>query len=144
MKTNGKKIIDWVLAVLFVGTAISGIKLHVAGDAHPVIDHTWFVWAWLHGIAAFAFVAMGTIHAMMHKNWCKSLTKRATNRTARVRRIAVLSLDAILVLLLMSGVWLLLFPLGDFVKLGAVHYVIGLLSIAFAIGHILKRIKLLK
>ena len=141
---KSKKIIDWVLLLTFVLTASSGIYLHIIGHKNEALDHNLFIWSWAHSILAFLFMVFIIIHIKQHLSWYNALLKRTKNKKAKVIRISVLTLDGMFLLLLVTGLWLLFFPLGNFVKLGIAHYAIGLVSIVFALGHLLKRIKRLK
>ena len=141
---NGRKATDWILLILFVLTAFSGFKLHVAGEQWPPADHSRYIWGCIHAAIALAFATCAFIHLHQHSPWYKALSRKAPNRRLRVRRLAVLTLDSILALLLVSGTCLLLLPESTFHELGMTHYIIGILSILFVIGHLTKRFRLMK
>ncbi|MDE7025553.1 MAG: hypothetical protein K2O88_06715 [Paramuribaculum sp.] len=143
MATKGRKTCDWLLLIFFVLTGFSGIKLHVINHENSLIDHQWFLWAWMHGLSSLVFTVLAIIHLIQHSSWYKVLNKKNPTKKLRVRKIAIITTDTLFGLLLISGIWLLL-PFGEFVLLGKVHYILGLLAIVFGFGHILKRLKMLK
>lgn len=138
-----RKLTDWILLVLFVLTAISGIKLHVATEDLG-FDHETHIWSWIHSMIALLFIITAIIHVKHHFTWYKALKYRVNKREIRVRRIAVISTDALYILLLCSGIILIPLPLGTITTVGTFHFVIGIAAIIFSIGHIIKRAKLLK
>ena len=143
MAIKGRKTCDWLLLVLFILTGISGIKLHVISHGNSFIDHQWFLWAWMHGLCSAVFIVLVIIHVIQHLPWYKALNKKSPTKKLRVRKFAIITTDVLFGLLLISGICLL-FPFAEFVLLGKVHYILGLMSIAFGLGHILKRVKMLK
>lgn len=138
-----KKLTDWILVILFVFTAISGVKLHVVIDS-TYIDHEPYIWAWFHSILAFCFIIALAVHVKQHWAWYKSLKKKAAKRELKVRRFAVLTTDTLYLLLLISGLVLIPMQLGTITTIGNIHFILGLIAILFSVGHIVKRIKMLK
>lgn len=136
---KSKKITDWSLVPLFLLTLWSGIELHVT-DYFTNHDH-WHAWAVTHSIAGVLMAVFVILHVCQHWKWYKALGKPLKARKARVRRRAVLTLTALFAIVIITGLWVLVFVDGADSHPGLVHFVLGLAASLFAFGHIIKRYK---
>ena len=123
-------VIDWILIVVFIVSAISGIGLHIAG--HGNSHEVWHNWAVVHVVAII-------FHVTTHWGWYKGIIKNGIGRKSKVT--AVLSI--IFLLLSVTGI-VLLGVSGANSPLGLWHYKIGIIMIIIAIGYIIKRLSALR
>ena len=112
-------VIDWILIVVFIVSAISGIGLHIAG--HGNSHEVWHNWV------------------TTHWGWYKGIIKNGIGRKSKVT--AVLSI--IFLLLSVTGI-VLLGVSGANTPLGLWHYKIGVMTTVIAVGHIVKRLPVLR
>ncbi len=134
-----RKITNWALAPLFLLTLWSGIELHVT-DYYLVYEE-WHSWSVVHSIAGILMAAFIVMHFCQHWKWYSALSKPVKVRKARVRRCAVMTLTVLFAVVIVTGLWILIFVIGADSRIGHVHFWLGILALAFAIGHILKRRK---
>ena len=126
-------VIDWILIVVFIVSAISGIGLHIAG--HGNSHEVWHNWAVVHVVSSVLFLVAIIFHVTTHWGWYKGIIKNGIDRKSKVT--AVLSI--IFLLLSVTGI-VLLGVSGANSPLGLWHYKIGIIMIIIAIGHIIKRL----
>ncbi|MDE6534673.1 MAG: hypothetical protein K2K82_01540 [Muribaculaceae bacterium] len=124
------KVCDWVLAVLLPLVLASSLQLEATSSRGlwPVIFHV---------VVAGAFMGLIIRHIYLHFQWKKWLTKFGK------LKVPTRILWWLYFFTFASGVatfihWLTVNQHGP---LGGVHGKIGLLMLAFAIGHTVKRIK---
>lgn len=130
-------VVDWALLILFLLTAGTGVGMHVAG--HGTHHATWAVWAWVHSLFGLLFVGFVVWHVKMHIGWYKSLFK---GRSGKPRHpTIILTLMAAVVTL--SGL-VMLAVAGANSDLGLWHYGLGLLFSLIAVGHIARRLSILR
>ena len=130
-------VIDWILIVVFIVSAISGIGLHIAG--HGNSHEVWHNWAVVHVVSSVLFLVAIIFHVTTHWGWYKGIIKNGIGRKSKVT--AVLSI--IFLLLSVTGI-VLLGVSGANSPLGLWHYKIGIIMIIIAIGHIIKRLSALR
>ena len=126
-------IIDWILIVVFIVSAVSGFGLHMAGhwDSHEV----WHNWAVFHVLVSVLFLVAIIFHVTTHWGWYKGIIKNGIGRKSKVT--ALLSI----VFLLLSVTGIVLFGVnGANCLLGLWHYKIGIVMTVIAVGHIIKRL----
>lgn len=130
-------IIDWTLISLLLLTAFTGIGLHIAGHGnnHELLHN----WALAHIIASLLFTVFVIIHVKMHWGWYKRVIKNGLGQKSKITVI----LSVVFFLVLVTGI-VLLGVNGANSHIGLLHYKIGLATIILCIGHILKRIPLLR
>ena len=115
-------VIDWILIVVFIVSAISGVGLHIAG--HGNSHEVWHNWAVVHVLGSILFLVV---------------IKNGIGRKSKVT--AVLSI--IFLLLSVTGI-VLLGVNGTNSPLGLWHYKIGIAMTAIAIVHTIKRLSILR
>lgn len=130
-------VIDWCMVLAFIATITTGFGMHIAGHGN---DHWfWEGWAIVHSLAAASFVVAGVMHIKTHWGWYKAWLKNGLGNKSRVTVI----LSVIYAVVLISGVALFCIK-GANSNLGIFHYKIGILLTAIGIGHIIKRIPVLR
>lgn len=130
-------VIDWILIVVFIVSAISGIGLHIAG--HGNSHEVWHNWAVVHVLGSILFLVAIIFHVTTHWGWYKGIIKNGIGRKSKVT--AVLSI--IFLLLSVTGI-VLLGVNGVNSPLGLWHYKIGIAMTAIAIVHTIKRLSILR
>ena len=115
-------VIDWILIVVFIVSAISGFGLHVAG--HGSSHEIWHNWAVFHVLGSILFLIAVIFHVAMHLEWYKGIIKKGIGSKSKVTAV----LSFIFLLLSVTGLALLW------------HYKIGVITIVIALGHVIKRL----
>ena len=130
-------IIDWILLVVFILTVFTGLKLHVAG--HGSNHELWHNWAVFHIITSILFVTTVFFHIQTHWGWYKGWMKHGLGKRSRVTAIV----SVLFVILSVTGL-VLLGTDGANSAIGLWHYKIGIASSLLFLGHIIKRVPILK
>lgn len=126
-------VIDWILIVVSIVSAISGFALHIAG--HGNSHEVWHNWAVFHVFGSLLFLVAIIFHVAVHSGWYKGIIKNGIGRRSKVT--VVLSF----VFLMLSVTGIMLFSVsGANSPLGLWHYKIGITTTVIAVGHILKRL----
>ena len=137
MKAKTLFITDIAVLLTFLPASISGFILHAAG--HNGIHETWHNWAVIHIFSTLVFTIAVGIHIYGHLNWYKSLfQKRLGNKSRMTIFLSLLMLATII-----TGNIVLFRHQGPNSHFGLWHYIIGILFTVIAIGHFLKRFKIL-
>ena len=126
-------VIDWILIVVFIVSAISVFGLHVAG--HGSSHEIWHNWAVFHVLGSILFLIAAILHVATHLEWYKGIIKKGIGRKSKVTAI----LSVIFLLLSVTGLALLGIN-GANSLLGLWHYKIGVITIVVALGHVIKRL----
>lgn len=126
-------VIDWILIVVFIVSAISGFGLHVAG--HGSSHKIWHNWAVFHVLGSILFLIAAILHVATHLEWYKGIIKKGIGRKSKVTAI----LSVIFLLLSVTGLALLGIN-GANSLFGLWHYKIGVITIVVALGHVIKRL----
>ncbi len=130
-------VIDWILIVVFIVSAISGFGLHVAG--HGSSHEIWHNWAVFHVLGSILFLIAAILHVATHLEWYKGIIKKGIGRKSKVT--AVLSI----VFLLLSVTGLALWGInGANSPLGLWHYKIGVITTVITFGHVIKRLSVFR
>lgn len=130
-------VIDWILIVVFIVSAISGVGLHVAG--HGSSHEIWHNWAVFHVLGSILFLIAATLHVATHLEWYKGIIKKGIGSKSKVTAI----LSVIFLLLSVTGLALLGIN-GANSLLGLWHYKIGVITIVIALGHVIKRLSVFR
>lgn len=130
-------VIDWILIVVFIASAISGFGLHVVG--HGSSHEIWHNWAVFHVLSSVLFLVAIIFHVTTHWGWYKGIIKKGIGRKSKVT--AVLSI--VFLLLSVTGI-ILLGVSGANSPLGLWHYKIGIITTVIALGHIIRRLPVLR
>lgn len=130
-------VIDWSLFFVFVSSAFSGIGLHISG--HGNNHELWHNWAVFHVLTSFLFFVVAIFHITTHWGWYKGIIKNGLGRKSRFTVV----LSIVFFLVSVTGI-ILLGVDGANSYIGLLHYKIGIVTIVLCIGHILKRISLLR
>ena len=130
-------VIDWILIVVFIVSAISGFGLHVVG--HGSSHEIWHNWAVFHVLSSVLFLVAIIFHVTTHWGWYKGIIKNGIGRKSKVT--AVLSI--VFLLLSVTGI-ILLSVSGANSPLGLWHYKIGIITTVIALGHIIRRLPVLR
>ena len=126
-------VIDWILIVVFIVSAISGFGLHVAG--HGSSHEIWHNLAVFHVLGSILFLIVVIFHVATHLEWYKGIIKKGIGSKSKVTAI----LSVIFLLLSVTGLALLGIN-GANSLLGLWHYKIGVITIVIALGHVIKRL----
>lgn len=126
-------VIDWILIVVFIVSAISGFGLHVAG--HGSSHEIWHNWAVFHVLGSILFLIVVIFHVATHLEWYKGIIKKGIGSKSKVTAI----LSVIFLLLSVTGLALLGIN-GANSLFGLWHYKIGVITIVIALGHVIKRL----
>lgn len=78
-------VIDWILIVVFIMSAISGFGLHVAG--HGGTHEVWHNWAVFHVFVSMLFLIAVIFHVAMHLEWYKGIIKKGIGRKSKVTAV---------------------------------------------------------
>ena len=130
-------VIDWILIVAFVVSAVSGFGLHMAG--HGNSHEVWHHWAVFHVLGSILFLVAIISHVTTHWGWYKGIVKDGIGRKSKVTAL----LSIVFLLLSVTGV-VLLGVNGANTPLGLWHYKIGIITTVIAVGHIIKRLPALR
>lgn len=130
-------VIDWSLVFVFVLSAFSGIGLHIAG--HGINHELWHNWAVFHVLTSFLFFVISIFHITTHWGWYKGIIKNGLGKKSKITVV----LSVVFFLVSVTGI-ILLGVDGANPYIGLLHYKIGIVTIVLCIGHLLKRISLLR
>lgn len=130
-------VIDWSLVFVFVLSAFSGIGLHIAG--HGINHELWHNWAVFHVLTSFKFFVISIFHITTHWGWYKGIIKNGLGKKSKITVV----LSVVFFLVSVTGI-ILLGVDGANSYIGLLHYKIGIVTIVLCIGHLLKRISLLR
>lgn len=132
-----KFVIDWFLISLFIVSAYTGIELHIAG--HGSNHEIWHNWAVFHIVMSLLFFIVGIFHITTHWGWYKGFIYNGIGKKSKI----TLMLSLLFVFVVITGVILLCID-GANTNIGLWHYKAGILIGVISIGHILKRIPILR
>ena len=130
-------VIDWILFFVFVLSAFSGIGLHIAG--HGNNHELWHNWAVFHVLGSFLFLITVIFHITTHRGWYKGAVRNGLGKKSKITAV----LSVVFFLVSVTGI-ILLGVDGANSYIGLLHYKIGIVTIVLCIGHLLKRISLLR
>ena len=130
-------VIDWILFFVFVLSAFSGIGLHIAG--HGNNHELWHNWAVFHVLGSFLFLITVIFHITTHRGWYKGAVRNGLGKKSKITAV----LSVVFFLVSVTGI-ILLGVNGTNSDTGLLHYKIGIVTIVLCIGHLLKRISLLR
>ena len=138
MKAKALFITDMAVLLTFLPSSISGFLLHASGhnDAHEV----WHNWAVIHIFSTLVFTIAVGVHIYGHLNWYKSLFQKGLGNKSRV----TIFLSLLMLATIITGNIVLFRHQGPNSHFGLWHYIIGILFTVIAIGHFLKRFKILR
>ena len=133
-KAKKLKICDWLLLVATAVMLASGIQLEATGSSAVI-------WVWLHILIGCLFFANIIWHLYLHFGWISWLQKFRKQKSPATRWLAFFALLTIISALIAIFHWV-----GSYIHspIGGLHSKIGLIFIAIAIGHTVKRIKFFK
>lgn len=129
-------VIDWILIVVFIVSAISGFGLHVAG--HGGSHEIWHNWAVFHVLGSVLFFVTIIFHVATHRGWYKGIMQKGIGRKSKVTAF----LSVIFLLLSVTGLALLGIN-GANSLLGLWHYKIGVITTVIVLGHVIRRLPVL-
>lgn len=129
--------IDVALIPAFLLLIISGIGIHVSDEftQHDI----WHNWAVTHVVAGTLFLVLGILHIKGHWAWFKSIAK---NLRKKSKPNIILTL--LFIFETVTGTILLAFTDGGNSHIGLWHWWVGMVMTGFVIGHLFKRLKILK
>lgn len=128
-------IMERLLPLAFVATAVTGIGLHIAG--HGSDHEIWHNWAASHVISSLIWLVSGVFHIKRHWNWYRAIISKGIGK----RSWMTLVLSVTFVIVVITGIVLIVCVDGANSATGLWHYKFGLLLIVFSIIHILNRTK---
>lgn len=134
-----KKIfaIDWIMIITFVPSICSGIGLHIAG--HGTDHEVRHNWAVLHVFSSLLFLVAAIFHIKTHWSWYRSSVRSGMGHKSPVTAV----LSVVFVFVVVTGVVLLGIE-GAGSSVGVWHYRTGIVVSILSVGHLLKRISLLR
>ena len=130
-------VIDWILLAAFIVSAISGFRLHLAG--HWNSYEVWHNWAVFHVLSSVLFLVTIIFHVATHRGWYKGIVKKGIGRKSMVTVV----LSIVFLLLSVTGIALLGIN-GSKSPLSLWHYRIGIIMTVIAVGHIIKRLPVIR
>ena len=137
MKAKTLFLTDLLLLITFVPSSATGFILHWAG--HQSRHELWHNWAVAHVISTLLLTILVAIHIYGHWGWYKSLFKNGIKNKSRVTVV----LSALMLAVIITGnIVFFSFP-GAHSDMGIWHYVLGVALTIVAIGHFLKRCKIM-
>ena len=137
MKAKTLFITDIAVLLTFLLASISGFILHAAG--HNDIHEAWHNWAVIHIFTTLVFTIAIALHIYGHWNWYKNLFQKGLGNKSRV----TVFLSLLMLATIITGNIVLFRHQGPNSHFGLWHYVIGIMLTVIAVGHSLKRIKIL-
>ena len=137
MKARTLFITDIVVLIAFLLTSVSGFLYHLAG--HQDSHEYWHNCAIFHIVSTLALIISVSTHVYGHWNWYKSLFQKRLGNKSRV----TVFLSSLMLATIITGNIVLLRHQGPNSHFGLWHYVIGIMLTVIAVGHFLKRIKIL-
>ena len=138
MKAKTLFITDIAVLLTFLPASISGFALHAAG--HNDVHEVWHNWAVIHIFSTLVFTIAVGVHIYGHLNWYKSLFQKGLGNKSRV----TIFLSLLMLATIITGNIVLFHHQGPNSHFGLWHYIIGILFTVIAIGHFLKRFKILR
>ena len=130
-------VIDWSLIPVFVLSAYSGIELHVAD--YEGNHEVWHNWAVFHVLTSLLFLMASIFHIATHWGWYKGTAKNGIGRKSKVTAVlSILFLSVVLTGFALLGIE------GAGSPVGLCHFWTGIVTTVLSIGHILKRLPLLR
>ena len=138
MKAKALFITDVAVLLTFLPASISGFLLHASG--HNDVHEVWHNWAVIHIFSTLVFTIAVGIHIYGHLNWYKSLFQKRLGNKSRV----TIFLSLLMLATIITGNIVLFRHQGPNSHFGLWHYIIGILFTVIAIGHFLKRFKILR
>ena len=137
MKTKTLFLTDLLLLICIIPTSVTGFILHWA--AHQA-DHTlWHNWAVAHVLSTLLFTIIVAVHIYGHWGWYKSLVKNGAKNKSRITILLTILILSVIV----TGYTVLIRHQGANSHFGLWHYVLGIALTIVAIGHLIKRHKVL-
>lgn len=130
-------VIDWILVFVFVLSAFSGIKLHIAG--HGSNHELWHNWSIFHILTSLLFLIAVIFHITTHWGWYKGIIKNGIGKKSKITIV----LSVIFLFVFVTGI-ILLGVNGANSNVGLWHYKIGIATIVLSVVHIIKRTPLLR
>lgn len=130
-------VIDWILIIVFILSAFSGIELHIAG--HGSNHELWHNWAVFHVLTSFLFFITVIFHITTHWGWYKGFIRNGIGKKSKITVV----LSVVFLLVSVTGV-ILLGVNGANSDIGLWHYKIGIITTVLSVEHILKRTPLLR
>ena len=137
MKAKALFITDMAVLLTFLPASISGFLLHASG--HNGDHEVWHNWAVTHIFSTLAFTISVGVHIYSHWNWYKTLFQKRLGNKSRV----TIFLSSLMLATIITGNIVLFRHQGPNSHFGLWHYIIGILFTVIAIGHVLKRLKIL-
>ena len=137
MKAKALFITDVAVLLTFLPASISGFLLHASG--HNSVHEVWHNWAVIHIFSTLVFTIAVGVHIYGHLNWYKSLFQKELGNKSRV----TIFLSLLMLATIITGNIVLFRHQGPNSHFGLWHYIIGILFTVIAIGHVLKRLKIL-
>ena len=138
MKAKALFITDVAVLLTFLPASISGFLLHASG--HNDVHEVWHNWAVIHIFSTLVFTIAVGVHIYGHLNWYKSLFQKELGNKSRV----TIFLSLLMLATIITGNIVLFRHQGPNSHFGLWHYIIGILFTVIAIGHFLKRFKILR
>ena len=137
MKPNKNILIDLYTLISFILIAVSGFGMHISGHGS---DHAlWHCWAVFHVVSAIIFVTCIAFHVKGHWAWYKSLFSTGIGKKSRV----TILLTVLMLAVTLSGITDMLMSDHNESHIGLWHYAIGNIFTVTALGHFIKRHKIL-
>lgn len=129
-------VIDWSLLPALAGVLATGIGLHVTGEGPHGI---WHNWAGAHMVFALLFLIVVGLHVQSHWGWYRSWFRSGPGKKSRVTAL----LTVLWLVVAVTGIILL--PVeGEGSGLGRWHFILGIIASILAVGHLLKRLPVLR
>ena len=137
MKTKTLFLTDLLLLIAFIPASATGFILHWAG--HQTHHELWHNWAIAHIISTLLLTIMIVIHIYDHWGWYKSLFRNGIKNKSR----ATIVLSVLMLVVIITGHIVLFRHQGANSDFGLKHYVLGVALSVIAVGHFIRRHRIL-
>lgn len=135
MRIKDKAVTDVLSMVFTLAAIITGFILHKEVWHIHFYDND-VLWG-AHETVGLTLVVLMLIHSVQHSFWFKNYTKIKVNRKRVTTILLILG-----ILLVLTGIILMFGSRSE--RISHIHYVVGILFTAVAIGHVAKRWKIFK
>lgn len=123
-------LIERLLPIAFIASAITGIGLHIAGKSNS--HEMWHNWGAGHIFASFLWLLSVVVHVRRHILWYKTFTSKGFAD----KRWIIFILSILFLIATITGILLIACVEGANSHIGLLHYKFGILLLVFSVIHI--------
>lgn len=126
-------IMERLLPLAFVATAVTGIGLHIAG--HGINHYIWYNWTVAHVISSLIWLVSVVFHFNRHRSWYKTIVSKGISNKSRT----TVTLSIVFLIVVVTGILLIAYAEGANSVIGLWHYWLGILLIILSLVHCINR-----